>query len=278
MIVTRFHGRTGNQMFQYAVGRALSLKLGTSLALDDRLAIARGERSITRIFALDVEKNPDLPPASHTAKFAHFWWRYFGNSPRYVRENGLSFDPTILEMKDDVYLHGYWQSEKYFSDYIKEIRSDFAFPKATGRNAELIDEIDGCTSVSLHLRRGDYVANETYAVCNQNYYDRALKILCDSIPDEIHLYVFSDEPDWARQNLILPGSPVFVDHNGEQSDFEDMRLMSRCKHNIIANSSFSWWGAWLGNPAKRTVIAPKNWFALSKMSNPDIWAQGWTAI
>lgn len=278
MIITRFHGRTGNQMFQYAAGRALALRLGVDLVLDDRLSINKGEKSLTRVFDLPVATGKSLPPSKHNRPIAYTIWRHMIARGQYVRESGLAFDPSILKRPDGAYLHGYWQSEKYFSDHADVIRRDFSFPEASGKNAEIAQQIDETNSVSLHLRRGDYVSNPSHVVCAQPYYDAALNELLGRLNQDAQIFVFSDDPEWARNNLKLPGTPIIVDHNGEEHDFEDMRLMSLCKHNIIANSSFSWWGAWLNQNAGRHVIAPGTWFGKAKLSNPDIWAQGWIKV
>jgi hypothetical protein len=276
MIYTRFHGRTGNQMFQYAAGRALALRRGTDLVLDDRYAIHRGEKSLRGVFDLPVAAPGKMPPAKHDRPLAHALWRHFGARGRYVREKGLGFDPSILSLPDGSYLHGYWQSEKYFADCRDQILADFTFPEAEGRNAELAEQIAGTLSVSLHVRRGDYVSNASHVSCGQAYYDAALSALLPQLDSDPVIYVFSDDPDWVRENLKLPGTRVVVDHNGAEADYEDMRLMSLCDHNIIANSSFSWWSAWLNRNPERKVIAPEQWFGKEKLRNPDIWVEGWT--
>lgn len=274
MIFARLHGRTGNQMFQYAAGRALSLERGVGLVMDDRLAIARGERSLTRIWDLPLAQAP-MPPSKQDRPLAYTLWRHFGRSPAYVRERGLGFNAGFFDLPDDSYLHGYWQSEKYFGRHADQIREDFTFAPPHGRNADLAAEIGETLSVSLHVRRGDYLSVGAHGVCDQAYYDAALALLMPRIGPEPVIYVFSDDPDWARDNLVLPGRRVVVDHNGAEADYEDMRLMSLCQHNIIANSSFSWWGAWLNTHPERVVVAPEAWFADPKLSNPDLIPEGW---
>lgn len=276
MIYTRFHGRIGNQMFQYAAGRALALRRGTGLVIDDRLARHKGEGSIADVFTLPDVTAP-LPPSKHDRPLAYTLWRYLGRSPRYLREKHLAFDPDVLAAPDKTYLHGYWQSERYFADAADQIRQDFAFAPPTGRNAELAAEIADTLSVSLHLRRGDYVGNASHVICGQAYYDAALAALLPQLPGPPTIYVFSDEPDWARENLRLPGTPVIVDHNTD-SPQDDMRLMSLCRHNIIANSSFSWWGAWLNAAPGRIVMAPKRWFGKPGLTNPDILPPDWQQV
>ncbi|MEP4196512.1 MAG: alpha-1,2-fucosyltransferase [Aliishimia sp.] len=277
MIYTRFHGRIGNQMFQYAAGRGLALRRNVELVIDDRLAIHKGEGSIRDLFDLPSAQPKKMPPSKHDRPLAYTLWRHFGRSPKYLRETGLGFNAPLLDSVDDSYLHGYWQSEKYFADAAEHIRADFQFPVATGRNADLSDQIANTLSVSLHVRRGDYVGNESHVICAQPYYDAALATLLPQLQGSPTIYVFSDEPDWARENLSLPGTPVFIDHNNETPQ-DDMRLMSLCHHNIIANSSFSWWGAWLNARQGRKVIAPSRWFGKPGLSNPDILPPDWQTV
>ncbi len=278
MIYTRFLGYTGNQMFQYATARALSLRLGVDVVIDDRKALAKGMGSICGLFDLPRNHPPQMPPAETDGKLRYMMWRYFGSSPKYCREKGLGYHRGFTAIEDDTYLHGYWQSEKYFADVASQIRADFTFPKATGRNAELADEIQSKTSVSLHVRRGDYLDLAAYTVCSEAYYTAAVEALLQRLDEVPQIYVFSDDPEWARENLKLPAPTIVVDHNSGAADFEDMRLMSLCKHNIIANSSFSWWGAWLNANADKHVIAPKAWFGDPKLNNPDITPDGWLRI
>lgn len=277
MIFTRFHGRIGNQMFQYAAGRALALRHGCGVVIDDRLARHKGEGSITDIFSLPHVIPAQMPPSKHDRPLAYALWRHLGRSPRYVRERGLALNPGVLDAPQGSYLHGYWQSESYFSDATDQIRQDFAFPAPTDRNAELAAEIAETPSVSLHVRRGDYVGNASHVVCGQSYYDAALKALLPQLNVTPTIYVFSDEPDWARAHLSVPAASVIVDHNADAPQ-EDMRLMSLCQHNIIANSSFSWWGAWLNARAGRNVIAPARWFGKPGLSNPDILPASWQTV
>lgn len=280
MIYTRFHGRIGNQMFQYAAGRALALRRGTGLVIDDRLARHRGEGSIAEVFALPPVTAPltaPMPPSKHDRPLAYALWRHLGRSPRYLREARLGFERRVLDAPDDSYLHGYWQSERYFADAAAQIRADFAFPPPTGRNAELAAEIGATLAVSLHVRRGDYVGNAAHVVCGQAYYDAGIAALLPHLPAAPVIYVFSDEPDWARAHLSLPGRAVIVDHNADAPQ-EDMRLMSLCAHHIIANSSFSWWGAWLNAAPGRRVVAPKRWFGKPGLTNPDILPPDWQQV
>lgn len=279
MIITRLHGRLGNQMFQFAAASGLAMRLGTQVALDPRNALNRGEGELSDVFDLPVVEAPELPPARHLAPLRYQMWRLTGKRQVFRRERGLGFNQDIHKWGDDSYLHGYWQSERYFAHIAEDIRRAFRFPDFTTRqNADMAERIAQGVSLSLHVRRGDYLTLGAHVLCDQAYYEAALRAVLDGVEGTPTVYVFSDDPGWAKENLPLPCNKVVVDFNGPGADFEDMRLMSLCRHNIIANSSFSWWAAWLnGDPAKR-VAGPANWFGDPKLSNPDILPEKWLKI
>ncbi|MEL0438983.1 alpha-1,2-fucosyltransferase [Phycobacter sp. K97] len=279
MITARLHGRLGNQMFQYAAARALAERTGTSVSLDTREAIRRGEGVLTRVFDLDLVAPSALPPLKSDALLRYAIWRAFGRAPRFQRERGLGYNADFDTWGDDTYLHGYWQSERYFAGIADRIRSDFIFPEFSNtQNAEMADRIHGCNAISLHVRRGDYLALAAHVLCDQAYYEAALARILDGLSGTPTVFVFSDDPQWAKENLPLPCEKIVVDFNGPETDFEDMRLMTLCQHNIIANSSFSWWAAWLNpNPEKR-VTGPAQWFGDPKLHNPDILPDSWHRV
>lgn len=279
MITARLHGRLGNQMFQYAAARALAVHLQTNVALDSREAEKRGEGVLTRVFDLPLSPAEVLPPLKQKNPLRYALWRGLGLAPRFQREQGLGYNPGFAKWGDGTYLHGYWQSEKYFAESADLIRQDFAFPTfSNSQNAEMAARITEDTAISLHVRRGDYVALAAHVLCDQAYYEAALARVLEGLEGTPTVYVFSDDPDWAKTNLPLPCNKVVVDFNGPETDFEDMRLMSLCQHNIIGNSSFSWWAAWLNaNPQKR-VAGPANWFGDPKLNNPDILPADWLRI
>ncbi|MDL5051364.1 alpha-1,2-fucosyltransferase [Oscillatoria amoena NRMC-F 0135] len=170
------------------------------------------------------------------------------------RETHVHIHPEFFEISGDTYIEGCFQSEKYFKQYENTIRKELSFKtKATGKNAELLEKIKSVNAVSLHVRRGDYVSNsetlKVHGVCGLDYYERAVKHI-ESVIDNPHFFLFSDEPEWVQQNLTLNHPYEIINHNKGENSFEDMRLMSACNHHIIANSSFSWWGAWL-NPSEK---------------------------
>lgn len=290
MIVSRLQGGLGNQMFQYAAGRALALRVGAELKLD----VASYERSTLRSYALGpfpiragIAGRCEVERLTRTPRPVRIARRLLGRERRpprtHVREPDLTFHPEILDLPDGVYLDGYWQSEHYFADAADVIRAELRPPEpATGRGRELAAAIDNAAdSISLHVRRGDYVsspvARETLGPCSVDYYRRAVERLAERLAEPA-VFVFSDEPEWARTNLELPVPATVVDHDGGGSAQEDLALMSRCRHHVIANSSFSWWGAWLGQRTGGTVIAPARWFAREDLSSRDLVPERWLRL
>jgi hypothetical protein len=279
MIYTQLNGRLGNQMFQYAAARGLAYRHNTTVALDPRYALLRGDGTLTRVFDLPVEPNPKLPPAKHENLLGYALWRHLKLRPKPIRERVLSYYPDVATWPNPCYLRGYWQSEKYFAHIADVIRRDFTFPAFSNtQNAEMAEQIAETTAISLHVRRGDYVHLDAHVLCDQAYYDHALERLLPTLDTDPTVFVFSDDPDWAKENLPLPCKKVVVDFNWPEADFEDMRLMSLCRHNIIANSSFSWWGAWLNTHSDKQVMAPSIWFADPNLKNDDILPDGWSKI
>lgn len=285
MITVRLFGGLGNQLFQYAVGRALAVKHNTELRLDARLA-PPGDHWAYALGNFNIKAkvaNPeDLPPGKDTI-LPYVWWRVFGRNPRFLREQSLGVNENVLVAPDNTFLHGYFQSEAYFKSIEDRLRQELTFVSPPDpENGRWLDDITSRTSVSIHLRRGDYVSNakgsSTHAVCDQAYYDRALEQIAERAGSDISVFVFSDDPTWAGQNLKLPFETKVADHNGPDKGHEDMRLIAGCTHNVIANSTFSWWGAWLNANPDKIVVGPKNWFSNSKLDNPDILPSGWIKV
>lgn len=139
----------------------------------------------------------------------------------------------------------------------------------------------GENSVSVHIRRGDYVTksryNKTYAHCTVKYYENAVDYIAKKFPNP-HIYIFSDDTDWIKENIKFPYETEYVTHNIGQNSFEDIRLMSNCKHNVIANSTFSWWGAWLNQNSEKIVVCPDVWFQDSRIVQTDIYPKEWIRI
>lgn len=279
MITIRLHGGMGNQLFQYAAGRALAERLGTDLAVDDRTLNRAAHKPCQRHFNWNVVPATALPPHKSTSPLRYGLWRLFGNSPRLRRESGLGFNPDFTSWTDDSYLHGYWQSERYFAPIADALRRELQIiTEPSDQNRDMAAQIVSRASVSLHVRRGDYLALAAHNVCTQDYYNAALAAVVDRASIAPHVFVFSDDPDWAKAHLPLPYPKTVVDFNGPETDYEDLRLMGLCDHNVIANSSFSWWGAWLNTNPGRIVAAPATWFGAPGLYNPDILPDGWIAV
>lgn len=269
MIISRIVGGLGNQMFQYAAARRLASKHDAALKLD----VSGYEKNAARLFRLhSFNIRAEIASPEETAFFRRFQKKntkarilnLFQNLKPPVRrvfmkEKHLNFDPAVLELSANVYLQGYWQSEKYFQDAADAIRRDFTFREKPGEPyRRWLEKIESRHSVALHVRRTDYLSEKLcrlYAVCPPDFYTKAARSIADSSGAKLTFFVFSDDIGWAKNNLKLDFPAEFVSRTGTE-DFEELVLMSKCRHNIIANSSFSWWGAWLNNNPEKTVIAP----------------------
>lgn len=266
MIIVKLGGGLGNQLFQYACGRRLALKNNDILKLDIE---AYSERN-PRLYGLghfNIKENLASPVEIKKLRLPYGFISRCLRSfrVRILRKFNVGFDPKILELKGDVYLEGFWKNEKYFLDINETIREEFTLMRAFSPAAQdasnmIIGEI---SSVSIHIRRGDYVSNsgtaKYHGVCSQEYYRDALTYLSKRTKIS-RLFIFSDDIEWVKKNMSFDFPFTFVS-NESIPDYEELLLMSYCKHNIIANSTFSWWGAWLNMNSNKIIIAPKRWLA-----------------
>ena len=192
--------------------------------------------------------------------------RIFKTQPIVINEKSLEFNSSYLQIRNNRYLIGYWQSEKYFINIESFLRKELMIKiEPSAINLQILKEIKtNNQSVSLHIRRGNYVnvesVNKVHGTTKLNYYYEAIKTIA-KICEQPVFYIFSDDINWAKENLKLSYKHVYIDHNSAKKDYEDLRLMSACKHNILANSTFSWWGAWLNVNKEKIIIAPREWFA-----------------
>jgi hypothetical protein len=278
-------------MFQYAAGRALADRLGVELLLDTRpFEHALALRAYTRrAYALSPFKLRARLATTADLKNWPLWVVEIGVRMRFVRplfrrwhfESAITYDPSSRSLQNPVCLVGYWQSERYFRDIADRIRADFTLRQPlSGANAERLDLARSDRSVGLHVRRGDFAsldsAAQMHGLCSIDYYRRAIGLVRKRCP-ECHFLIFSDDPDWARAELPLDSPGVFVTGNDERPE-QDLALMSACKHHVIANSSFSWWAAWLGNSPDQIVIAPSPWYASPKLDTRDLAVSRWQYI
>lgn len=251
-----FSGGLGNQMFIYALYIALR-KEGISVDADYSL-----------YNYVNMHNGYELP-------------RVFGVKDNFVNKKGLhlillrmllklrpeflmtedinGWNPQVFEAPKK-YIYGYWQSDKYFSDYKDEIVNEFTFKGINSSNIILANEMLSLDSVSLHIRRGDYLGLHRYAnICNETYYSKAIQYICDRVNNP-HFYIFSNDIEWCKDFADSLGIKyTLLVHNKGVDSFQDMYLMTQCHHNIIANSSFSWWGAYLNKNPNAIQIAPKGW-------------------
>ena len=276
MIICNIIGGLGNQMFQYAAGRALALRNKTELRLDisgfENYALHQGFE-LQRVFSCPaaIASPGDIRrilgwQSSSIARRILMRPRFAALRRRsFVVEPHFHYWPGEFKISGDCYLSGYWQSEKYFKSIEDIIRSEFSFKTAlSGANAELAHQINETNAVSLHIRRGDYVENAktlaTHGVCSLDYYQKAIRHIAERMPHPV-FFLFSDDIAWVKGNLKIDFPCRHVSHNRGLESYNDMHLMSLCRHHIIANSSFSWWGAWLNPYPNKIVIAPVKWFA-----------------
>ncbi|MEI6949509.1 alpha-1,2-fucosyltransferase [Paraflavisolibacter sp. H34] len=273
MIVTKVYGGLAGQMIQYAVGKQISTKYGAPLYLD------------TSWFSYGAFHRPEFPREFKLDRFqvnyaqvdnSSLFWKLKLTS-RFRKYNPFSlpvvkekdhtrFDPGVLASGKKLVLDGYWNSFKYFEGIREELLQEFT-PKEQPdeRNRQVLEKIRNTNSVSIHFRRGDYKLTAFHGILSKEYYLKAIETVTKNL-DNPQLFLFSDEPDWVFENMKFDLPYEVIDFNKNDKNYWDIELMRNCKHNIIANSGFSWWGAWLNRNPEKVVVAPKIWFA--KGENP----------
>ena len=285
MIIADLRGGLGNQMFQYSAGRALSLRLGVTLGLYNHNSKTDIVPNQLDQFNIKVENIPQslLPPSRPSNGFLWMLWKLGLTKPKVFRQGGLGYNPKFVEVSGNTYLRGYWQSEMFFVDCKDVIKSDFEFTsEPKGQNLDILQEIQETeTSISLHVRRGDYLNQKNKSIfssCSREYYEQAVGLIAEQCQNIPKVFVFSDDPEWVSNHFKLPFEMRAMTHNSVDQAIEDLRLMTACEHHVIANSSFSWWGAWLGQNPNKITVAPARWFADPKYSNPDIYCKDWIRL
>lgn len=292
MVIVRLNGGLANQMFEYAMARTVAHRRQTSVRLDFQSLNADRKRC----YCLGAWKINAAPASSvdYLRLRCVSKWHRMLNRPGpyyaepYVSEQSFGFDSNVLKAPRHCLLIGYWQSEKYFKEIEPIIRREFTLrAEPSAKTQEVAREIRASNSVSVHIRRGDYVSDpdshRAHGTCSTQYYENAAAHIARRV-DHPHLFVFSDEPQWVRENLNLPFSMTFVDHNspGDSQapgrEHEDLWLMALCRHAILANSSFSWWGAWLNPEHNRIVIRPKQWARDPRFEPRDLIPDSWIAL
>lgn len=276
MIIVKLMGGLGNQLFQYATGKALALKHKTDLKLDLSLLNEDPKNKYTKRkleldlfftnYVIATDKEVKLFTQKNVLQKIFKKYTQLDLSKYTIaNQNGFEFNTNFLTYPKNTYLNGYWQSEKFFSDIRAVLLKELVIKKPLSEDCKIAqNHILNSNSVSLHIRRGDYVSDKNaeafHGILSLEYYHNAINYLNTQV-DNIEVFVFSDDMDWVKSNLKLKNKCNYIDFNKNENSVFDMYLMSICKHHIIANSSFSWWGAWLNNKADKIVIAPKIWFA-----------------
>lgn len=283
MIIVKLSGGLGNQLFQYALGRHLAFLNQTELKLD--VSQLQASRFWTaRAYALDAFCiNASLATDREISELAGASFSMLGRfgaiSPFYQREPHFHFSPLILRLRGDLYFDGYWQSERYFKPIASLVKQELKLQNTVLSRFQMWQTlIQTSESVSVHLRRGDYtlrsIANRFLRPCGLDYYQKAASVLLPQLQQPT-FFVFSDDPLWAKTHLHFPAPTHFVEGN---SAAEDLVLISKCQHHIIANSTFSWWGAWLAAFPEKKIIAPQQWFATERFNTQDLLPDDWERV
>jgi len=286
MIITRISGGLGNQMFQYAIAKAMAKKNSDIFKLD----ISFYPKQTLRKYELNqfnIEENiaseKECVKLRGKEDFLFKVKRKLGvenirPSEYYLEKEITIFDQNLWNKKGNIYLDGFWQNEDYFKDIRDEILKDFTLKDDISNEAKkYLEDIKNSQSVSLHVRRGDYVqnahTNSVHGTCDLEYYQKAIKYIEQNVENPI-FYIFSDDIEWCKENFEFLENKVFIDDT--KSAFDDLELMKNCKHNIIANSTFSWWGAWLNQSDEKIVVTPKIWF--SSKNNLTLSCKEWIQV
>lgn len=297
MIITKLDGGLGNQMLQYSIGKSLATKLATNFKVDSS-SLERDKDQlqgdyISRSLKLGVF-NTDLTECSveekqkfskgffNTIKIFLASYLSITNLNIYYKEKSRMFDSLLFSLKSNIYLEGYWPNHKYFDSIRPQLLKDFTLKiKLDGKNEELLNQILKSESVALHVRRSDYVTNSAaanhFASLSLGYYEKAIDYINNKVTNPI-FFIFSDDVDWVKANLKMQSNFVICDSNSIENGYIDLELMKHCKHFIIANSTFSWWGAWLSENKDKVVIAPNQWFRDDIMNKNEIVLSNWIRL
>jgi hypothetical protein len=277
-------------MFQYAAARSLASRLGANICLDlswfgtdpDRQFALAAFNIKAQVLEPKYKQSISLGVISRfIRKLQRVMRLREGSTPVFV-EHSFQFDPAIEQVYAPVLMEGYFQSEKYFNSIREHIAHDFILRDVPSPSAEkIMNEINQCDAICLHIRRGDYinnsVANAYHGTCSLDYYKSALEVVVQGL-DRPHCFVFSDDMAWVRENFKTNIPMTLVDIHSVTEAHEDLRLMAACKRFVIANSSLSWWGAWLGSREGKIVVAPCQWFKDGTNTTVDLIPSNWISL
>ncbi|MBF2096862.1 MAG: alpha-1,2-fucosyltransferase [Gloeomargaritaceae cyanobacterium C42_A2020_066] len=294
MIIVCIRGGLGNQMFQYAAGYSLSQRTGSSLKFDVSYFTRKSKEGNTRSYALNALgiNRPFSSKMDLGLILVHYLFRTITSGKYGSQENrsylfkeqfNRRFDSRFLEIQTPVILKGYWESYKYFECYSENLRKEFLFPPLN-QSGDLWwqSEILGSTSatVGVHIRRGDKVPKgdpvKEYDLLQKKYYQEAMAIISSKMNDPV-FFIFSDDIQWCRDNITPQSTTHYVSLQNEKKPWIDMYLLHLCQHNVIGNSTFSWWAAWLNQNPGKIVIAP-TWFSRFEPSPYDMYPPDWIVL
>lgn len=279
MIKLVLSGGLGNQMFQYAAAKSLALRLGADMYIDTYSLIRNSKTVTCRKYELDIFGIKSGKTHLLSSKFfvksfplIHKYRQLFYKLGYFTDKYSISYQKDFEFISNkNIHMFGYFQNTQYFENIAATLRSDFTFKRPLNdQNLDISEKIDSTNSVAIHIRHGDYQNNKNatfnFAICDLSYYKDAINYVMNRANNPT-FYIFSDDPDWVKENIrIEDHSTYYIDWNKGNNSYIDMQLMSLCKHNITANSTFSWWAAWLNNNPDKIVVVPSNWF-LSKEKN-----------
>lgn len=288
MIIIQLKGGLGNQMFQYALYRELK-KRGREVKIDDETGFINDELRIPVLdrFGIEYERASKEEVIEITDSRMDLWSRIrrklTGRKTHRIDEVSGMYDPKVMEV-EDAYLVGYWQSDKYFTspEVIDELKDTFGKrPQEIMKDSvswTILQQIECSESVSIHVRRTDYLTQEhihVHNLCSEKYYKNAISMIREKHPNAV-FFIFTDDKEWCKDHFKGPNFITVELQEGEFTDVADMILMSRCKHHIMANSSFSWWSAWLNDAPEKMVIAPEKWINNKEMD--DVYTERMTKV
>jgi hypothetical protein len=268
-------GGTGNQMFQYAFARNLSLKYNKTLKID-------------LSFLKNKNMGLDFVYRDYSLNIFNIYEDFNIDKNHFIKINEpcFEYEQSVLDMihsnsDSNFLLNGYWQTSKYFKEFEKEIRKDFTFrdeiENSNSYVKEMLNDIKSKNSVLLNIRRTDYLSTNYHGVMGKEYIDKGVKLIESKIKNPRY-FLFSDDLDWCRENIKLSNMTI-VDHSYKGDRFSYyLQLMKNCKHFIIPNSSFAWWAAWLNQDKNKIVIAPKQWFTDTNINTTDLTPDDWIRI
>lgn len=298
MIISKIIAGLGNQMFQYATGRALAIRNKSNFKLDITWYKNQNPAETHREYELNIfniyeriaSAKEILKLKGNNGSFAERVIRnripainkLLPKNRNYYFENpAQKFESNVLRIKHDAYLDGWWQSYKYFDDIKDILHKEFSFRKRLDlRNKKYLNKILNTNSIGVHVRRGDYLKKYSnyFNSCSVAYYKKAVKLVASKTVNPVIYIFFSDDAEWIKKNFKFRHKTVLISHNRGKESYKDLLLMQSCKHNIIANSSFSWWAAYLNKNPNKIVVAPKKWLVDQKFSIDDRVPKDWIKI